>query len=153
FTNTHRSSFFADVRQKVDRYFQENQLSKKGNAAMWFKAIIFLSGFFLLYFLILSNLFSPLTMLLFAVLLGIFSAFIGFNICHDAIHGAFSSRSWVNKAFSSLFHFVGANPYVWNITHNVVHHTYTNIAGHDEDLEIAPGLIRLSDDEELTKAH
>lgn len=153
FTNTHRSSFFVDVRQKVDRYFQENQLSKKGNTAMWFKAIIFLSGFFLLYFLILSNLFSPLTMLLFAVLLGIFSAIIGFNICHDAIHGAFSSRSWVNKAFSSLFHFVGANPYVWNITHNVVHHTYTNIAGHDEDLEIAPGLIRLSDDEELTKAH
>src|SRR3546814_9456510 len=112
---------------------------------MWTKAVIFLTGFILLYALIISNLFSPLIMLLFAVLLGIFSAFIGFNICHDAIHGALSSNPSVNKIFSTVFHFVGANPYVWNITHNVFHHPYTNITGHDEYLEIAPGLIRLSD--------
>jgi len=153
FNNKNQSSFFSDVRKKIDLYFQENAISKKANGAMWLKAGIFIFGFFLLYFLIISNLFNPLTMLFFAVLLGVFSAFIGFNICHDAIHGALSSNSKVNKFFSTMFHFIGANPYVWNITHNVVHHTYTNIAGHDEDLEIAPGLIRLSDDEKLTSAH
>lgn len=52
-----------------------------------------------------------------------------------------------------LFHFVGANPYMWNITHNIVHHTYTNISGHDEDLEIAPGLIRLSNDTVANRLH
>lgn len=153
FTNTHRSSFFSDVREKVDLYFQIKGISKKANNAMWVKVAVFLSGFLLLYFLIISNLFSPSVMLLFAGLLGVFSAFVGFNICHDAIHGALSTNKDVNKLFSVLFHFVGANPYVWNITHNVVHHTYTNIAGHDEDIEIAPGLIRLSDDETLNKIH
>jgi linoleoyl-CoA desaturase len=38
---------------------------------------------------------------------------------------------------------MGANPYVWKLTHNVVHHSYTNIVQHDEDIEIAPGLIRV----------
>jgi len=45
-----------------------------------------------------------------------------------------------------LFHFVGASPYVWSITHNLVHHNFTNIPGHDEDIDVAPGLIRISDE-------
>ena len=153
FNNANQSSFFSDVRKKVDVYFHEQGISKKANKSMWIKVNVFLIVFFLLYGLILSNQFSPLVMLVFAILLGVFSAFVGFNICHDAIHGALSSSTKVNKFFSLFFHLVGANPYVWNITHNVVHHTYTNIAGHDEDIEIAPGLIRLSDDEELNKLH
>jgi linoleoyl-CoA desaturase len=32
---------------------------------------------------------------------------------------------------------------MWKITHNVIHHTYTNIQGIDEDLEVSP-LLRLS---------
>jgi linoleoyl-CoA desaturase len=42
-----------------------------------------------------------------------------------------------------LFDTLGANGYVWKITHNAIHHTYTNIRGYDEDLEVSP-LIRLS---------
>src|SRR5690606_42042934 len=91
FTNKHHSSFFSDVRKRVDNYFIENSISKKGNLAMWLKASTFLVGFFARYFLIISNLFNPSTMLVFSILLGAFSAFIGFNICHDAIHGALSS--------------------------------------------------------------
>lgn len=153
FINQTKSSFFAEVRKRVDEYFHTNKISKKANAAMWGKAIFFLLGFFFLYFLLLSNLFNPLIMLLFAVFLGIFSAFIGFNICHDAIHGSLSANNKVNNFFSILFHFIGANPYMWNITHNVVHHTYTNIEGHDEDIEIAPGLIRLCDSEPINRLH
>lgn len=86
-----------------------------------------------------------------ALLLGICSALIGFNICHDAIHGSFSANTNVNKIFSFVFNLIGASPYVWNITHNVVHHTYTNIPGHDEDIEVAPGLIRLAEEDKVTK--
>lgn len=43
---------------------------------------------------------------------------------------------------------VGANAYMWNITHNIVHHTFTNIKGSDEDIDIAPGLIRQHKSEE-----
>ncbi|OZI05829.1 acyl-CoA desaturase [Siphonobacter sp. BAB-5385] len=147
FTNTNRSQFFATVRQRVDTYFKDNGISPHANSAMWWKAIFFLGGFFLLYGLLLSNQFNVWVMLSFAVGLGMFAAFIGFNISHDALHGAFSSKSWVNRILGASFYLVGANPYVWKITHNIVHHTYTNIPGHDEDIEIAPGLIRVDTDE------
>lgn len=118
---------------------------------MWFKGAFFLSGFFGLYILIISNSISPWGMLPLAILLGVFSAFVGFNICHDAIHGSFSSNKVVNKVLSTLFNLVGASPYVWSITHNVVHHTYTNIPGHDEDIEIAKGLIRIAEEDPINR--
>lgn len=95
--------------------------------------------------------FTAWVMLPLALLLGMFSAFVGFNICHDAIHGSFSANGTVNKIFSGVFNLVGANPYVWTITHNAAHHTYTNIPGHDEDIDVAPGLIRISDEEPVNK--
>lgn len=50
------------------------------------------------------------------------------------------------------FNLLGANGYIWKITHNIIHHTYTNIHGHDEDLEIA-GFIRLSPHSEHKMIH
>ena len=143
FTNTGRSLFYPTTRKRVDAYFKENNLSPNANWAMWGKVIFFLTGYVVLYSLIISNQFGVWTMLGMAMLLGMFASFIGFNVSHDAMHGALSSRSWVNNLFSSSFYILGASPYVWKITHNIVHHTYTNIPGHDEDIEVAPGLIRL----------
>jgi linoleoyl-CoA desaturase len=37
----------------------------------------------------------------------------------------------------------GGSSYLWRITHNIIHHTYTNIHGTDEDLAVSP-LLRLS---------
>ncbi|GGG38419.1 fatty acid desaturase family protein [Hymenobacter glacieicola] len=147
FTNANRSLFFATVRQRVDTYFQLHQLSRHANRAMWVKTILFLISFVGLYGLILSGLLGPWGMLVAAGLLGATNAFIGFNICHDALHGAFSANKHVNKSLGLLFNLLGASPYVWGITHNLVHHTYTNIPGHDEDIEVAPGLVRLSEEE------
>ncbi len=147
FTNVQRSTFFATVRARADAYFQENNLSRHANGAMWAKTIFFLSAFVLLYGLIMSNQFSVSVMAGLAAALGAVCAFIGFNVCHDAMHGSFSASKRVNKGLGLIFNLIGASPYVWNITHNVVHHTYTNIAGHDEDIEVAPGLIRLDEQE------
>ena len=38
---------------------------------------------------------------------------------------------------SAIYLIYRSQCYVWSITHNVVHHTYTNIPGHDEDIEVA----------------
>jgi len=151
FTNTHKSAFYATTRQRVDTYFKENKISKYANKAMWGKAILYLTSFLVLYALIISNSFGIWTMFGLALLLGVCSAFIGFNICHDAIHGSFSANQNVNKFFSFVFNLIGASPYMWSISHNVVHHTYTNIPGHDEDIEVAPGLIRISEEEKVNK--
>jgi len=120
---------------------------------MIFKSVFYLGTFFTLYGLILSNQFSPLTMLWMAIAMGAFAAFIGFNVAHDAIHGAYSSNDNVNEAVAMFFNILGANVYVWKVTHNVVHHTYTNIPGHDEDIEIAPGLLRVTDHDALKPLH
>lgn len=151
FNNISSSQFLATTRKRVDQYFKDSGSTRNANAGMWFKTAFFLTAFFGLYGLIISNTLSPLAMLPLALLLGVVSAFVGFNICHDAIHGSFSSNKWVNKIFSSVFNLLGASPYVWNITHNIVHHTYTNIPGHDEDIEVAPGLIRLSAEEPVNR--
>lgn len=153
FTNTTRSAFYATVRQRADAYFTTHRLSRHANGAMWRKAMALLLSFAGLYLLLLLAPFQAWIMLGMAGLLGACSALIGFNICHDAIHGSFSANKRVNRAFSLLFNLLGANPYVWSLTHNVVHHTYTNIAGHDEDLEVAPGLLRLSDEDPLHPWH
>ncbi|OIN57401.1 fatty acid desaturase family protein [Arsenicibacter rosenii] len=136
-------SFFSTLRTRVDAYFTEQAISPHANRAMWVKTCFFLTGYFTLYLLILSNQFSALGMLGFCLLLGIFAACIGFNISHDALHGAFSSSPRINRILGNSFYLLGASPYVWKITHNIVHHTYTNIPGHDEDIDIAPGLVRL----------
>ena len=147
FTNVQRSTFFATVRERSDAYFRDNHLSRHANGAMWAKTVFFLGSFVLTYGLIISNQFSVPVMAGLAALLGALCAFIGFNVCHDALHGSFSANRNVNKGLGWLFNLIGASSYVWNITHNVVHHTYTNIAGHDEDIEVAPGLIRLDESE------
>jgi linoleoyl-CoA desaturase len=151
FTNVSQSTFYATVRKRVDTYFVDNNLSTHANGAMWFKTAFFLTGLVAIYAALLLGDFPPLVMILLAGLLGMFGAFVGFNVCHDAIHKAYSSNAKVNEVFSFVFNLIGASPYVWNICHNVVHHTYTNIAGHDEDIDVAPGLIRFSDAETVNK--
>jgi linoleoyl-CoA desaturase len=151
FTNLNQSTFYATLRKRVDAHFENEETSVNGNLAMWLKTAFFLGSLISLYLLILLGGLGPLTMLGLAILLGMFGAFVGFNICHDAIHNAYSSHKIVNKTFSILFNLIGASAYVWSICHNIVHHTYTNIAGHDEDIEVAPGLIRFCEHENVSK--
>ncbi|GAB3901018.1 fatty acid desaturase family protein [Spirosoma agri] len=153
FATTNRSPFITTLRGRVDAYFTQQNLSPHANEAMWAKALFFLLGYGLIYGLILSNQFGTTALLGLAVLLGVFAACIGFNVSHDALHGAFSARPWVNKLLGSSFYLLGANPYVWKITHNIVHHTFTNIPGHDEDIEVAPGLVRLDPEQPLKPWH
>lgn len=144
FIDRRQSAFFATTRRRVDAYFRDKGLSRHANRAMWGKAAFILTAFGLLYGLILSNQFGPGFMLGLAALLGVCSALVGFNVSHDAIHGSFSASNGVNRLLSHSFYLVGANPYLWGLSHNLVHHTFTNIPEHDEDIEVAPGLVRIS---------
>ncbi|MBA3898596.1 MAG: acyl-CoA desaturase [Bacteroidetes bacterium] len=153
FRNSQKTTFYNTVRADVEQYFSENKISKQANAKMAFKIFLILSSFLALY---ISIVFLDIRLdvkLFMAIIFGIVTAMIGLNICHDAIHGSLSKKPWVNKIFATIFNIVGANAYVWHITHNIVHHTVTNIKGNDEDLDIAPGLIRIDDTEEYKPIH
>ncbi|MCS6824281.1 MAG: acyl-CoA desaturase [Cytophagaceae bacterium] len=145
FVDKNNSTFYSTLKARVEEYFKKNNLSKSANGLMYFKSFLYIGGMVTLYALLYTGWFSLWQMLGIVIFLGIFKALIGFNVSHDAIHGAYSSKEWVNKLMSGTFYLIGANPYVWRITHNTVHHMYTNIPEHDEDLEIAPMFIRLCD--------
>ncbi|MTI21829.1 acyl-CoA desaturase [Fulvivirga sp. RKSG066] len=144
FNGRNQPGFYTDVKKAVDEYFKSNNISKNANAEMVFKSVFFLGSLVGLYLLIILGGFSLTTNLILAILLGMTQAFIGFNVSHDAIHGSYSSKQKVNKLMSYSFNIIGANAYVWSVSHNKVHHTFTNIPGHDEDLDVAPGLVRVS---------
>src|SRR5207248_7699728 len=78
-----------------------------------------------------------------AVLLGLSMAAIGFNIQHDGGHKAYSDRPWVNKIMALTLDMLGRSSYVWDWKHNSLHHTYPNIEGHDDDINVGL-LARLS---------
>lgn len=144
FVDNKNSQFFSTVKKRVDAYFKENNLSKHANNTMVFKTILLLSTLVILYLIILLQWLPIYLQLLLSILMGITMALIGFNVAHDAIHGAYSSNKRINKILGLSFNVIGANAYIWNIMHNQVHHTYTNISGHDDDIELANGLVQLS---------
>lgn len=153
FNNRAKTQFFATLRKRTDAYFAENKLDRSANGEMWFKVGLISILYLGLYAAIISAQFSGLVTLLMALAMGIAAALMGFNICHDAIHGSLGKKAVINKVFSSMFYLIGASPYVWHVSHNVVHHTYTNVPGHDEDIEVFPGLVRLDTAEEVNRAH
>ncbi|MDZ7772186.1 MAG: acyl-CoA desaturase [Balneolaceae bacterium] len=116
------------------------------------KTVILLTVFYGSYALIISGQLSLNAMWFLCFMMGIGMAGIGFSISHDALHGAYSSNKTVNRMLGFTFDLMGANGYIWKITHNIIHHTYTNIHGHDEDLEVA-GFIRLSPHDEYKPIH
>jgi linoleoyl-CoA desaturase len=152
FNNKHAREFSEAVKSRVNDYFVSNNLSEHANGAMIIKSILLLGLYFGTYALLMTGAFNLWQMWLMCVLMGVGMAGIGFSVSHDALHGAYSSNSKVNTALGLTFDLLGANGYIWKITHNIVHHTYTNIHQHDEDLEVAE-FIRLSPHSEYKPIH
>ena len=148
FNRKDSSQFFPEVKARVSEYFTKNGKSMNANGEMHFKVVFILFFYVLSYALIITTSFSPWILFGIAGVLGFFSALIGLNIGHDAIHGAYSKNARLNKILGLGFNIVGANDYMWKITHNIVHHTYTNIPGHDEDIDQIP-LLRLNPKQDL----
>jgi linoleoyl-CoA desaturase len=136
-------SFAREVKASVNDYFEQNRLSRHANAAMITKTAVLVALYFGSYGLIISGALPLAWMWFFCLVMGIGMAGIGFSVTHDALHGAYSASPRINRLIGCFFDTLGANGYIWKITHKAIHHTYTNIRGYDEDLEVSP-LIRLS---------
>ncbi len=135
FATQDKLKFFRTLNSKVNSYFKENNIPRTGNWKLHIKALVMFAIFLTPYFLILTLQPSFWLMLLLSVVIGIGMAGVGMNVMHDGNHGAFSSKSWVNNIMGGSIYILAGNVYNWQVQHNVLHHTYTNILGHDEDLE------------------
>ena len=143
FSNDKATLFIKELKSQVQAYFDNQNISSKANGRMVIKTIVLLLVTFGAYALIVSNQVPLLGMWGLTFLMGLGVAGIGFSISHDALHGAYSSNKHVNRFLGLTFELLGASSYLWKIKHNVIHHTYTNIHGVDDDLEVSP-LLRLS---------
>jgi omega-6 fatty acid desaturase (delta-12 desaturase) len=55
-----------------------------------------------------------------------------FVVGHDACHGSFTSRRWLNLGIGRLAFLPTLTPYsTWELSHNLTHHVYTNLKQFD----------------------
>jgi linoleoyl-CoA desaturase len=143
FINKDKTQFFNTLKERVDIYFKENDISQHANITMVFKTLFMLSLYFVPYFLIMTQGYSPFIMWCLTLVMGVGLSGIGMGIMHDANHGAYSGYPFINKLVSLSLSVVGGDNQNWKTQHNVLHHTYTNIYGHDKDID-DKGVMRLT---------
>lgn len=147
-----QENFHKAVRQRVQHYFDNSKISKNANGLMIFKTILFISIQIGLYFAMLMGNFSPISYILLFMAFGVTTGLMNFNIVHDALHNAYASTPWMNRLLGYLYDINGTSSYIWNISHNQLHHTYTNIPGYDNDIDKA-ALLRLNPQDPLLPFH
>ena len=140
FANINGSNFHQELKRRVQNYFSEAKIPATGNFSLHFKAILLWTCYIALYVHVVF--FTPQTWIAMAecLLMGGLTAAIGFNVMHDGGHGSFSKSKFWNKIAAFSVNALGASAIMWNNKHNIVHHTYTNIDGIDDDIEIKPML-------------
>ena len=129
-----KGSFSSILKRRVNDYFKNNDISKRGNQALVFKTFFMFTLYLVPYFLILFNSYSSWVLLLLVVLIGVGKAGVALSVTHDANHGAYSNHKFINTILGYSLDFIGGSSFIWKIKHNIFHHTHTNVFGHDEDI-------------------
>lgn len=132
-----KDNFYDAVEDSVKNYFESNQISPYANSAMWFKTAIMLLLFFGPYALIVTGIADSSGLFFFGMwfLMGLGMVGIGTSVMHDANHGTYSANKKVNNWIGHILEVIGGYAVTWKIQHNVLHHTYTNVSGHDDDID------------------
>jgi len=128
--------FRRELNTRVNAYFLESGHSRRDVGAWYAKAATILVTFAVSYALLVFFASAwwqavPLTVALALSVVG-----IGFNIMHDGGHRAISRHPAVNRLMAHSLDIVGGSSYLWHWKHNVLHHTYANITGHDMDVTL-----------------
>ncbi|MEN9371383.1 MAG: hypothetical protein RL152_1106 [Bacteroidota bacterium] len=142
--NNKNKIFFNALKAEVDAYFERNGIKKTGNWKLYLKTMILIPSAIGIYSLLMFVQMPTLLSIFLWFLFGLNMAAIGFNIMHDACHGSFSTKGWVNEIFGWTNNFLGGNAFLWKLKHNIIHHTYTNIDGVDDDINNMPFLRQCS---------
>ncbi len=150
--NNRDNSFHQDVKSSVEKYFSTQRVNKTGNWKLYIKALILVPVAVSLYLTLLFVHINIIPGILISGIFGFVLASIGFNIMHDACHGAYSAKPWVNNIMGLSLNLLGGNAFIWKFKHNIIHHTYTNIDGIDDDIAKSP-VMRQCESQKWVKAH
>ena len=135
--------FYKELTKRVNTHFKKNKLKKTGNFQLHMKSVVMIGLLVVPYLLLLTVSMPAWQQLGLCFLAGMGMAGIGMNVMHDGNHGSYSSRPWINKLMGDTIYFLAGNSYNWKVQHNFLHHTFTNIHEHDEDID-ANGILRFS---------
>lgn len=153
FPNQKRPEFITELRADVKSYFEQNGNNRFGNNGLILKTVILLTLYFAPLIVMLTGVITSWPLLLLAwVVMGVAVAGVGMGVMHDANHGSYSQIPQVNKWMSRTLYLLGGFPVNWKYQHNTMHHGFTNIDGHDEDIEPV-GILRFSPHRPLRKIH
>jgi len=150
--DTKDKQFVQALKKNINEYFTLNKISTKANGAMIIKTVLLVCMYLLPFILILFVPMNAWVALLCTSVMGVGVAGVGMGVMHDAAHGAYSRKQWINNLLAGSLYLLGSNVLNWKIQHNVLHHTYTNVDGLDEDID-HKGPIRLSENSPLKKFH
>jgi linoleoyl-CoA desaturase len=133
---TPATSLHAALKTRVAEYFDGAALASKGNGELYVKAIAIVGGMIGLYIHLVF--FTPAWYFALpeCVLLGLFITGTGFNVMHDGSHGSFSSHTWMNTLAGGTLECLGGSAYIWKVKHCMIHHSFTNVEGVDDDINI-----------------
>jgi linoleoyl-CoA desaturase len=146
------NSFYQDLKNSVELYFLNSRIKKTGNRKLYLKTLTLIPAALALYCILLSVHLTIIPAILISGLFGLVLASIGFNVMHDACHGSYSQKPWVNNLMGLSLNLLGGNAFIWKFKHNIIHHTYTNVDGIDDDIAKTP-IMRMCESQRWTKAH
>jgi linoleoyl-CoA desaturase len=138
-----RGAFFSELKARVDAYFDSTGKAKTGGVRLYGKLAVVFALFLFSYGMLVFASTTWIGALGAAFLLAQAYVLIGFNVMHDGAHGSASRKPWVNWLMGSTMDLLGSSVWLWRQKHNLMHHTYTNIEGRDDDIDTG-GLLRLS---------
>ncbi|MGB4842977.1 MAG: acyl-CoA desaturase [Ferruginibacter sp.] len=151
FSNSN-NDFYQSVKASVEEYFTQNKIKKTGDWRLFSKTIILVGSAITMYLLLMLVNMSALPALLICALLGFVFASIGFSVMHDANHGSYSTKTKLNDFLGLSANALGASSFFWKQKHNIIHHTYTNVDGIDDDIAKSP-IIRQCESQKWVPAH
>lgn len=150
--NNKDNAFFQDLKASVDGYFKEKNVSKTGDWRLFIKTFLLIGGVLGIYLVLMNVELKTIPALLLCIPLGFLMACIGFAVMHDANHGSYSPNTKLNDFLGLSANALGASSYFWKQKHNIIHHTYTNVDGIDDDIAKSP-IIRQCESQKWVPAH
>jgi len=138
FKSKNDSDFFSELVKKVDAYMDKKGGNRFADSSIYIKGSFLIGVYLSSYILLLSRSLNTGLSILLVMIMGLAGVMIVFNIVHDASHNVLFKNRSLNKAVAYFGDLMGMNSYIWNIRHNIQHHTFTNVAGGDVLLDSIP---------------
>jgi linoleoyl-CoA desaturase len=124
------------LRARVEQHFTNTGRHPRDCRQMYLKTAVVFGTFVTSYALLVFGTATWWLALPLAVLMGLALAGVGFNVQHDGGHRAYSEHKWINRLAAMTLDLLGGSSYIWARKHNSIHHSFTNVSGQDDDINV-----------------